>query len=165
MMTLQKQKTINSSNNRTLNHFTIDEEHTAEEEDDEECHESTSRLNSFSLESRSKEPLAAKFKRGLREQLKNQMGWSAAQSDILMPQEVVVAEQDSEVMNVLADDSGGNGQILGVAPSQPLNRGEQQQQILPNEQIAQIIDVLNRVARKVERIEVTEAILKRNNLV
>ena len=53
---------------------------------------------------------------------------------------------DSEV-NVLGDAS--EGKILG-APSSSPKRGDKQ---IPNEQITQIIDVLNIVARKVERIE------------
>ncbi len=139
-MTLQKQTTIKASKSRTLNHFAIDEELSEEEEDDEEWDEPTSQRNSFSLD-RPKESLAAKFQRGLREKLNKQT--SVFQSDVLMPQ---VA--DSEI-SVSADDGG---QILGT-PSHSQKRAEQQ---IPNEQITQIIDVLNRVARKVERIEVKQ---------
>ena len=138
-MTLQKQKTNRGSNSRALNHFAIDEEQSDEEEDYEEQEESTSRRNSFSLD-KPKESLASRFQRGLREKLNKQI--SVVQSDILMPQ---VAD-DSEV-NVLGDAS--EGQILG-APSSSPKRGDKQ---IPNEQITQIIDVLNIVARKVERIE------------
>ena len=140
-MSLQKQKSINSNKSRTLNHFAIDEEQSDEEQDEEEQDETTSRRNSFSLD-KPKESLASRFQRGLREKLKNKM--SVYQSDILMPQ---VA--DSEV-NFLGDDhDGAGGKILGARSSSP-KRGEQQ---IPNEQITQIIDVLNIVARKVERIE------------
>ena len=139
-MSLQKQKSISSNKSRTLNHFAIDEEQSEEEEDDEEQDETTSRKNSFSLD-KPKESLASRFQRGLREKLKNQM--SAYQSDILMPQ---VADSD-----VLGDDhDGAGGKILG-APSFSPKGGDQQK--IPNEQITQIIDVLNIVARKVERIE------------
>ena len=138
-MTLQKQKSIKGSKNRALNHFAIDEEQSEEEEDYEEQDESTSRRNSFSLD-KPKESLASRFQRGLREKLKKEI--SVVQSDILMPQ---VAD-DSEV-NVLCD--GSEGQILG-APSSSPKRSDMQ---IPNEQITQIIDVLNIVARKVERIE------------
>lgn len=136
-MSLQKQKSISSNKSRTLNHFAIDEEQSEEEEDDEEQDETTSRKNSFSLD-KPKESLASRFQRGLREKLKNSM--SAYQSDILMPQ---VADSD-----VVGDGAGGK--ILG-APSFSPKGGDQQQ--IPNEQITQIIDVLNIVARKVERIE------------
>lgn len=141
-MSLQKQKSINSNNSRTLNHFAIDEEQSDEEEDYEEQDETTSRRNSFSFD-KPKESLATKFQRGLREKLNKQM--SVYQSDILMPQ---VA--DSEV-NLLGDDhDDAGGKILGAPSFSPKEGGQQQ---IPNEQITQIIDVLNIVARKVERIE------------
>ena len=138
-MTLQKQKSIKGSNNRALNHFAIDEEQSDEEEDSEEQDESTSRRNSFSLD-KPKESPASRFQRGLRQKLKNQM--SVVQTDILMPQ---VAD-DSEV-NALGD--GSEGQTLG-APSSSPKRGDMQ---IPNEQLTQIIDIINIVARKIERIE------------
>jgi hypothetical protein len=68
---------------------------------------------------------------------------SVYQSDILMPQ---VADSDA----LVDDHDGAGGKILGAPSSSP--KGGDQQQI-PNEQITQIIDVLNIVARKVDRIE------------
>lgn len=72
---------------------------------------------------------------------------SVVQSDILMPQ----GRADSEVNILAGDQDGAGGQILGMPSSSPKRAGEQHN--IPNEQITQIIDVLNLVARKVERIE------------